>query len=210
MAFGGRISNAPEFAELLVQPVSLCLFALLLERAGRDGEPGHVPAARCHKCCACRGGSRPGNVLAAGGCGSAGSVRVLEKVRECMCVCVCTEAVVRVDGEVKRSFTAKTGVRQRCVNAPTPFNVLVDDFLQEALSQLPPDKQLSVQIITESDGALPRDLISRIVALMYANDLALLADSPDDLVVLLGMVDAVALKYGMFINAAKTEIMVVG
>eukprot|EP00955_Chlamydomonas_euryale_P067002 359710-Chlamydomonas_euryale.AAC.11 len=48
---------------------------------------------------------------------------------------------------------------------------------------------------------------SRIVALMYDYDLALLADSPSDLVVLLGMVDAVASKYGLFSNAAKTEIM---
>eukprot|EP00955_Chlamydomonas_euryale_P094987 364904-Chlamydomonas_euryale.AAC.27 len=46
--------------------------------------------------------------------------------------------------------------------------------------------------------------------LVYADDLALLADSPDDLTVLLGMVDAVALKYGLCIKAAKTEVMVVG
>eukprot|EP00955_Chlamydomonas_euryale_P090662 364560-Chlamydomonas_euryale.AAC.6 len=44
---------------------------------------------------------------------------------------------------------------------------------------------------------------------MYADDLALLADSPDDLVVHLGLVDAVASKNG-FLKAAKTEIRVVG
>ena len=121
-----------------------------------------------------------------------------------------TEAVIRVDGKVGRSFTVKAGVRQGCVIAPTLFNVFVDHILQEALSRLPPDKQFGVQIITKSGGALPTDLISRIVALMYADDLALLTDSPDDLVVLLDMVDAVASKYGLFINAAKTEIMVVG
>eukprot|EP00955_Chlamydomonas_euryale_P115185 366333-Chlamydomonas_euryale.AAC.11 len=49
-----------------------------------------------------------------------------------------------------------------------------------------------------------------IVALMYANDLALLAHSPDNLVVLLGMADAVALKYGLFIYTAKTEIIMIG
>eukprot|EP00955_Chlamydomonas_euryale_P055068 356023-Chlamydomonas_euryale.AAC.4 len=43
----------------------------------------------------------------------------------------------------------------------------------------------------------------RIVALMYAEDLALLADSPDDLVVLLDMVDAVTSKYKLSINEAK-------
>eukprot|EP00955_Chlamydomonas_euryale_P068658 360194-Chlamydomonas_euryale.AAC.3 len=49
-------------------------------------------------------------------------------------------------------------------------------------------------------GALPTDLISCIVARVYADDSALLADSPGDLVVLLGMVDAVASKYGLFIT----------
>eukprot|EP00955_Chlamydomonas_euryale_P071823 361207-Chlamydomonas_euryale.AAC.2 len=91
-----------------------------------------------------------------------------------------TEAVVRVDGEVERSFSVKTGVRQGCVIAPTLFNVFVDHILQEALSQLPPpDKQLGIQIIMTSGGALPTDLISCIAALMYADDLALLADLPD-------------------------------
>eukprot|EP00955_Chlamydomonas_euryale_P067886 359959-Chlamydomonas_euryale.AAC.3 len=42
---------------------------------------------------------------------------------------------------------------------------------------------------------------------MFADDLALLADSADDLVVLLGTVAAVASKHGLFTNAAKTEIM---
>eukprot|EP00955_Chlamydomonas_euryale_P079920 363357-Chlamydomonas_euryale.AAC.19 len=54
------------------------------------------------------------------------------------------------------------------------------------------------------------DLISHMVALMYADDLALLADSADDLVVLLGTVDTIPSKYGLLINAAKTEVMVVG
>eukprot|EP00955_Chlamydomonas_euryale_P044483 352901-Chlamydomonas_euryale.AAC.16 len=48
-----------------------------------------------------------------------------------------------------------------------------------------------------------------IVALMYADAMALLADSPDDLLLLLGMVDAGASKR-FFIHAAKMEIMVVG
>eukprot|EP00955_Chlamydomonas_euryale_P047145 353596-Chlamydomonas_euryale.AAC.7 len=38
-----------------------------------------------------------------------------------------------------------------------------------------------------------------------ADDLALLADSPDDLAVLLGVVDAVASKYGLFVNAAHRD-----
>eukprot|EP00955_Chlamydomonas_euryale_P025471 268775-Chlamydomonas_euryale.AAC.1 len=115
-----------------------------------------------------------------------------------------------MDGEVGRSFAVKAGVRQGCVIAPVLFNVFVEHILQESLSQLSPDKHFGVQIISKSGSALPTDLISRIVAFVCADDLALLADLPDDLVVLLGVVDVVALKYGLFINAVKTEIMVVG
>eukprot|EP00955_Chlamydomonas_euryale_P045597 353185-Chlamydomonas_euryale.AAC.1 len=111
-----------------------------------------------------------------------------------------TEKVVQVEGEAGRSFTVKARVQQGCIVALALFNVSVDHILQEALSQLPSDKQC---------GHIACHPISRIVALMYTDDLALLADSPDDLVVLLGKVDAVASKYGLFINAAETEIMVV-
>eukprot|EP00955_Chlamydomonas_euryale_P082290 363696-Chlamydomonas_euryale.AAC.5 len=59
-----------------------------------------------------------------------------------------------------------------------------------------------------SGGALRTNLLSRIMALMCADALALLADSPDDLVVPLGMIDEVASKYGLYINAAKAEVTV--
>eukprot|EP00955_Chlamydomonas_euryale_P045334 353124-Chlamydomonas_euryale.AAC.3 len=60
-------------------------------------------------------------------------------------------------------------------------------------------------------GALPSGLVPRIVARMCADNLVLLADSNslDDLAVLLGMVDVVASENGLFMYAAKTQIMVV-
>eukprot|EP00955_Chlamydomonas_euryale_P003315 35562-Chlamydomonas_euryale.AAC.1 len=46
---------------------------------------------------------------------------------------------------------------------------------------------------------------------MYADDVALQADSPDDdLAVLLGIIHAGNSKYGLHINAAKTEVVVGG
>eukprot|EP00955_Chlamydomonas_euryale_P007485 79342-Chlamydomonas_euryale.AAC.1 len=119
-----------------------------------------------------------------------------------------TKAVVQVDGEVGRLFTVEAGVRKGCIIAPAFFNVFVNHILQETLSQLPPDKQFGDQII-QSRAVHCRQILSLIVALMNADDLALLADSPD-LEVLLGMVDAVALKHRLFTNAEKTEIMVIG
>jgi len=82
-------------------------------------------------------------------------------------------------------------------------------FCKRPSHSCPPDRQFGVEITTKSCGALPTDLVPRVVALMYANDLALLADSPYNEVVILGMADAVASKYGLFLNAAKTEIVVV-
>eukprot|EP00955_Chlamydomonas_euryale_P108515 365856-Chlamydomonas_euryale.AAC.5 len=108
-------------------------------------------------------------------------------------------AVVRMDGEMGRPFTVKMGVRQGCVIAPTLFNVLVDHILQQPLSQLPLNKNSHCLLLSR---AVHCRQISHIVALLYADNLAVLADSPDDLVVVVGMVDAIAPKYGLFINAA--------
>eukprot|EP00955_Chlamydomonas_euryale_P096295 364999-Chlamydomonas_euryale.AAC.18 len=58
--------------------------------------------------------------------------------------------------------------------------MLCGPFFARALAQLPPGKQFGVLIITKSGDALLTDLFSRIVAIMYADALALLADSPDD------------------------------
>eukprot|EP00955_Chlamydomonas_euryale_P082692 363759-Chlamydomonas_euryale.AAC.11 len=103
-----------------------------------------------------------------------------------------TEAVVRVGGEVGRSFTVKAGVRQG----------------RRPSQSCPPTSNLAFKL--QWGSALPIDQNSCIVALMYADDLALLSDSSDDLLVLLCVVDAAASKYRLLIYAAKTEIMVIG
>eukprot|EP00955_Chlamydomonas_euryale_P104301 365555-Chlamydomonas_euryale.AAC.21 len=104
-----------------------------------------------------------------------------------------TEAVVTVDGEVRRSFTVKAGVRQGCVIAPTFFTVFVDHILQEALSQLPPDKQFGVQILTKS---------------VHCQQILSLAFWHLCMPTIRRMVDELAPKHGLFINAAKTEVIV--
>eukprot|EP00955_Chlamydomonas_euryale_P081063 363518-Chlamydomonas_euryale.AAC.10 len=72
-----------------------------------------------------------------------------------------------------RSSTLKAGLRQGCVLAPMLLSFFVGHILQEALSTLPPDKQFGVQIVTKTGGALPTDLIFRIVALVCAAGLDL-------------------------------------
>eukprot|EP00955_Chlamydomonas_euryale_P037115 350660-Chlamydomonas_euryale.AAC.3 len=53
---------------------------------------------------------------------------------------ICTWAVALVDGGEGRSLNVKASLRQGCIAAPTRFEAIVDHFLQEALSQLPPGK----------------------------------------------------------------------
>eukprot|EP00955_Chlamydomonas_euryale_P116030 366391-Chlamydomonas_euryale.AAC.39 len=48
-----------------------------------------------------------------------------------------TEVVVRVDGEVGRSFTVKAGVRQVCAITPTIFNVLSTIFCKRTSHSCP-------------------------------------------------------------------------
>eukprot|EP00955_Chlamydomonas_euryale_P076199 362569-Chlamydomonas_euryale.AAC.2 len=116
-------------------------------------------------------------------------------VRACMCACVhvCVRACVCacVYACVK-SMRVNGGVRQGCAKPGSLFNVFVDHLLLEAFPKLPSGDQSGVQIITKLGGALLTDLIYGIEALMYVDGLTLLADSPDDVAVLLGMLDAVA------------------
>eukprot|EP00955_Chlamydomonas_euryale_P048799 354078-Chlamydomonas_euryale.AAC.5 len=58
-----------------------------------------------------------------------------------------SEAVVRVDGEVGRSFTVEAAVRQGCVIAPTFFNVFVNHILQAISHSCPPTSNLAFKLL---------------------------------------------------------------
>eukprot|EP00955_Chlamydomonas_euryale_P039211 351328-Chlamydomonas_euryale.AAC.4 len=97
-----------------------------------------------------------------------GSVRACTHASVCVCVYVCTEIVVRVDGEVERSFTVKAGVRQGRVIAPTLFDV--EHILQGALSQLRVDKHLGK--LQPIRAVHCQQMLSHNVTLTYADELA--------------------------------------
>eukprot|EP00955_Chlamydomonas_euryale_P039672 351484-Chlamydomonas_euryale.AAC.4 len=99
------------------------------------------------------------------------------------------------------------GCATRMRNSTYILQCFVDHIFARGPLAAVPDEQFGVQVITKSGGASPTDLMSHVVAPIYANNLGVLADSPDASV---GMIGAVPLKSGLFIHAGKTGVMVVG
>jgi hypothetical protein len=118
-----------------------------------------------------------------------------------------TTAAVRLGGQVGRAFQVTAGVRQGCVIAPTLFNVFIDFILRKALVEMPEEVSSGIQFRTRAGGKVPESSIERIVMLLYADDLALMSHNPVHLAMMLEIVDAVASRHGLKINAAKTEIV---
>jgi hypothetical protein len=123
-----------------------------------------------------------------------------------------TQAAVRMDGEVGPWFEVSSGVRQGCVIAPLLFNVFMDFVVKEALSRMPTGcgVQMCLRRGKEVPEASAGNPFERIVMLLYADDMVLLSHDPHQLVAMLHVMDEVALKFGMCINASKTEVMVTG
>jgi hypothetical protein len=86
----------------------------------------------------------------------------------------------------------RQGVRQRCPLSPTLFNCFIDEL----------SKELQAAGVGVEVG-------ERLVhSLLYADDVVLMAESPEDLQVLIDVVDSFCRKWRMDINLKKSEAMV--
>jgi hypothetical protein len=100
------------------------------------------------------------------------------------------------------------------VAAPMLFNVFMDHVIRKALSRMPDGCGVHIHVLGRDQPAgstAPAEHcpIERIVMqLMYADDVVLLSHDPQELAVMLVVMDQVARQYDMTINAAKTEIQV--
>ena len=125
-----------------------------------------------------------------------------------------TDALIKLADKRSNDVHVQSGVRQGCVLAPSIFNVFMDFVVRKTLGSLPPDCEARWIWRSSSLGA---EMSSEVVItdmslplLMYADDLTLMSNSPDGLKEMLLTMDAMAIKYGLRINASKTKVMTVG
>ena len=104
-----------------------------------------------------------------------------------------TSSRVKVGSKLSREFLIKQGVRQGCPLSPTLFNCFVNEFIV-SLEALGVGVQVGQKMV---DG------------LLYADDVVLLADSPEALQTMIDKVDDFSKKWRMELNLKKSEVMIV-
>ena len=119
-------------------------------------------------------------------------------------------AVIR--GEVdSRPVASAAGFKQGCVLAPDLFSLYLDTAVR---SLQPVLRSLGVRISYKIDGQLSEckhpTHDELVWILMYADDICLIADNPDDLEQAIVAMDAAFLTYGLTVSTHKTKILVVG
>jgi len=114
-----------------------------------------------------------------------------------------TEACVRVNNACTNTFSVDRGVRQGGVLSPLLFLVFINDIL---------DRMKEANLGIRTPGLVrdsPWTMTPRLAGLLWADDVVLLADSPEDLSRMFEMVDQWCSEWGMEVNAKKSNVMVV-
>jgi hypothetical protein len=106
--------------------------------------------------------------------------------------------VINIDGCIGDSATVLSGVKQGCPLSPTLFGIFID-ALEGWLSHRVPAAGVRVQ----SEGGAARLLST----LIYADDLALLANCPLQLQALIDALAEFCSSAGLAVSAAKTQVM---
>ena len=104
-----------------------------------------------------------------------------------------TSSRVKAGSKLSREFRIKQGVRQGCPLSPTLLNCFVDELIV-SLGALGVGVQVGHKLI---DG------------LLYADDVVLLAESPEALQAMITKVDEFSRKWRMELNLKKSEVMIV-
>ena len=117
------------------------------------------------------------------------NVRVLQRLYEGQ------QASVRVDGSLSDWFAIEKGVRQGCLVSPVSFNCYSEHIMRESADDL-------TWIGVTFSGHTINNL-------RYADDIVLIAQSPQALQTLLNKVEAISREYGLEINTKKTQVMAI-
>ena len=123
-----------------------------------------------------------------------------------------TKCCVRTMEGTSEAFEVTTGVRQGCILSPRLFNCFLDQIMKEVAPVL--RGGLHAEYSTASGLFLSyRDKTptsAHIQDAMYADDMALIAESRSELQHMLIVLDEVCERWGMRISVEKTKILAVG
>ncbi len=102
-----------------------------------------------------------------------------------------TMSCVNINGNLTEWFYTNNGCRQGDVTSPTAFSILINDLLKE--------------IKASEFGIKINDILLNILA--YADDIVLLAETPEQLQKLINIVQNWCDKYRLIINPSKSKIV---
>src|SRR3984885_7787555 len=102
------------------------------------------------------------------------------------------KAAVRIAGVLTEWFRIGKGARQGCILSPYLFNIVAEMAMREALETYKGGYKIGGRKITN---------------LRYADDIVLIAESPEELQDLVQRLVEAGQKYGLIINQGKTRVM---
>jgi len=111
------------------------------------------------------------------------------------------QSCVKIGTERTDWFEVETGLRQGCVMSPILFDIFLDGLILEL-------RDLRRGVLVDPDAGDPCG--ERLCVLAYADDLVLLAESEEDLQVLINQVASWCRRLRLKVNLKKTKVVVFG
>ena len=111
------------------------------------------------------------------------------------------QSCVKIGKERTDWFEVETGLRQGCVMSPILFDIFLDGLILEL-------RDLRRGVLVDPDAGDPCG--ERLCVLAYADDLVLLAESEEDLQVLINQVASWCRRLRLKVNLKKTKVVVFG
>ena len=118
-----------------------------------------------------------------------------------------SKACVRVNGELSDTFDIQTGVQQGGIPSPILFNIFLDFIFRQVLERLDVLKVAGVKLSYGKDFLHSKNDNNnelQLLALMYADDVAVVTDNATDLQLVVQVFEEVSQQYGITVSIKKT------